>query len=364
MTAEEQNAARAQVLPQAIAMASGNNGAQQGSSSQAKMPPPPPPVQVQAGSANIAPQPSIRPSTVPSAAVSVSADDSSSATAAFENHLEDKKIQKRVANRKSAQLSRKRKKQHMEELKEENDELRRKALILRSIPDLVVVFDSTGKLLFVSHSVGRFLQFTAEELENTSIWDRLCDDSVRLLKAAFMDSLAARDQDNETAPLGSGFWQLRLVDKDGSRKVITMNGVVHFAGDRPECVCSIRPSDDHSNEGEDSSGDDSKESTEAAATASTKKSASTSGGTGKKKSASEDGHPRCLIRVHPRQSVVCNGKEGPGSGSDLSSGGNSGAAPPRKKAKRRGKGNTNRISDSGHSSAESETASGSGSSDE
>lgn len=158
-----------------------------------------------------------------------------------EYYTGDKRQLKRVANRKSAQLSRKRKKQFIEELKEENDGLRRKEQILRSIPDLVVVFDSSGKLWFVSESVTRFLDFTAVELEGTSFWNRLCDDSVRLLKAAFMDSLAARQPDAETASLGSGTWELRLVDKDGSRKVVTLHGVVHFAGDRPECVCSIRP---------------------------------------------------------------------------------------------------------------------------
>jgi PAS domain S-box-containing protein len=153
----------------------------------------------------------------------------------------DKRQLKRVANRRSAQLSRKRKKQFIEELKDENDGLRRKEQILKSIPDLIVVFDSSGKLWFVSESVSRFLDFKVEELEGTSFWNRLCEDSIRLLKAAFMDSLAARQAESDTAPLGSGFWKLRLVDKDGTIKVVTLNGVVHFAGDRPECVCSIRP---------------------------------------------------------------------------------------------------------------------------
>jgi len=159
--------------------------------------------------------------------------------------LGDKKQLKRAANRRSAQLSRKRKKAFIEELKEENDELRRKEQILKSIPDLIVVFDSAGKLWFVSHSVNRFLNFTPSELEGSSFWDRLCDESVRLLKAAFMDALAARKNDMDTTPLGSGVWELRLVDNDGSHKVVTLNGVVHFSGDAPECVCSIRPRDDN-----------------------------------------------------------------------------------------------------------------------
>jgi transcriptional regulator with PAS, ATPase and Fis domain len=248
-------------------------------------------------------------------------------TAAYEHHLEDKKVLKREANRRSAQLSRKRKKQFTEELKEENDELRKKELILKSIPDLVVVFDSTGRLWFVSESVSRFLKFTASELEGTSVWDRLCEDSTRLLKAAFMDSLAARQAGSDTAPLGTGLWELRLVDKDGTQKVITLNGVVHFAGDRPECVCSIRPSQ--------------------VSQPNNKKSSS--------KSAEDikDNHYTSLISVQPHQSVVSSG------GSDTSS--------SHRKSKRvnHGKGReAMRISDSGNSSGESETASGSGSSDD
>lgn len=154
---------------------------------------------------------------------------------------EDKKLQKRAANRRSAQLSRKRKKQFIEELKEENDDLRRKEQILRSIPDLIVVFDSSGKLGFVSHSVSNFLEFKPEELIGRSFWERMCEESVRLLKAAFMDALAARNSESETIPLGSGVWELRLLDKSGTFVLVTLNGVVHFSGDAPECVCSIRP---------------------------------------------------------------------------------------------------------------------------
>lgn len=155
----------------------------------------------------------------------------------------NKKLMKRAANRRSAQLSRKRKKQFIEELKEENDDLKRKEQILRAIPDLVVVFDSSGKLRFVSESVGRFIDMNADDLIGTSFWDRLCEDSVRLLKAAFMDSLAARQADSDTAPLGSGVWELRLVDKNSNFLIVSLNGVVHFKGDVPECVCCIRPQD-------------------------------------------------------------------------------------------------------------------------
>lgn len=157
--------------------------------------------------------------------------------------MDDKKQLKRAANRRSAQLSRKRKKQYIEELKEENDELRRKEQILRSIPDLIVVFDSSGKLGFVSPSVSRFIGMSPDELIGTSFWDRLCESSVRLLKSAFMDALAAKKSNSDTCPLGSGVWDLRLVDKDSNYTLVSLNGVVHFSGEAPECVCCIRPLD-------------------------------------------------------------------------------------------------------------------------
>ena len=190
-----------------------------------------------ASQATIAPMPGVGSNKV------LPSSDSTTSSVSSLGQPDDKKQQKRAANRRSAQLSRKRKKQFIEELKEENDELRRKEQILRSIPDLIVVFDSSGKLGFVSQSVSRFLDLTPEDLEGTSFWERLCEDSVRLLKAAFMDSLAARKSDSDTAPLGSGVWELRLVDKDSTYKVITLNGVVHFSGEAPECVCCIRPRD-------------------------------------------------------------------------------------------------------------------------
>lgn len=153
-----------------------------------------------------------------------------------------KQEQKRAANRRSAQLSRKRKKLFLEELREENDLLRRKEQILKSIPDLVVVFDSSGKVHFCSESIRSFLDMKVEDMLGSSFWNRLCDDSTRRLKAAFMDSLAERPDHADTVSLGNtGQWNVHMVDIDGTTtKPVSLHGVVHFAGDRPECVCSIR----------------------------------------------------------------------------------------------------------------------------
>lgn len=212
---------------------------------------------------------------------------------------DDKKQQKRAANRRSAQLSRKRKKQFIEELKEENDELRRKEQILRSIPDLIVVFDSSGKLGFVSQSVARFLEIPAEDLEGTSFWNRLCEDSVRLLKAAFMDSLAARQPGSDTAPLGSGVWELQLLDKNSNYIIVTLNGVVHFSGEAPECVCCIRPRDQPPIRKLPS-----ERKSKAAKAAS--RAVSSSDGSRSSDDSNTNGKTVPRIRVNPSQSVISN----------------------------------------------------------
>jgi PAS domain S-box-containing protein len=168
---------------------------------------------------------------------------------------EDKKQAKRAANRMSAHLSRKRKKLLIEDLKDENVELRRKEQILRSIPDLIVVFDSSGCITFISHSVTRFMNYTAEELEDTSFWDRLTEESVRLIKSAFMDALAVkRHCDEDSTPLANGeSMTVTLIPKkendiEGNAGedteqglLVSLKGVVHFGEEYPECVCSIRP---------------------------------------------------------------------------------------------------------------------------
>jgi PAS domain-containing protein len=157
---------------------------------------------------------------------------------------EDKKQVKRAANRLSASLSRKRKKMFLDDLTHENTELRRKEQILRAIPDLIVAFDASGTISFVSESVSRFLNYNTNELEDTSFWDCLTEDSVKMIKSAFMDALAVkRSPSEDSLVLANGDSLLvKLVDKhsqDG--KLVSLKGVVHFTEDSPECVCSIRP---------------------------------------------------------------------------------------------------------------------------
>lgn len=74
----------------------------------------------------------------------------------------DKRHAKRLANRKSAGSSRARKKAFVQEMTELNTRLRRQALILSLLPDLVIVLDLQGTITFCSAQVERVLRRSIE----------------------------------------------------------------------------------------------------------------------------------------------------------------------------------------------------------
>lgn len=76
----------------------------------------------------------------------------------------DKRHAKRIANRQSACTSRARKKALVEEMTALNARLRRQALILSLLPDLVIVIDTEGTITFCSAQVERVLQHNIDEL--------------------------------------------------------------------------------------------------------------------------------------------------------------------------------------------------------
>jgi PAS domain-containing protein len=82
---------------------------------------------------------------------------------------EQKLIQKRAANRKTAAASRSRKQQLIDELISSNAELRRQALVLSYLPDACMAIDVTGKIMFCSPQVQRILGYKIEEMEGANI---------------------------------------------------------------------------------------------------------------------------------------------------------------------------------------------------
>lgn len=133
---------------------------------------------------------------------------------------------------------------YIDEVTSENIDLRRKVQILQSIPDLIVVFDSSGCISFVSQSVPTFLDMERKAIEGTTFWDYLTDDSVNLIKSAFMDALAEKrnPEDDSTLLCHGESLLVKLLDKDGCEpSVVSFKGVVHFTDNAPECVSSMRP---------------------------------------------------------------------------------------------------------------------------
>jgi PAS domain-containing protein len=67
--------------------------------------------------------------------------------------IEEKKMAKRLVNRKSASTSRARKKKLVEEMAQNNARLRRQAIILSLLPDLVMAITTDGEITFCSGQV-------------------------------------------------------------------------------------------------------------------------------------------------------------------------------------------------------------------
>eukprot|EP01038_Epipyxis_sp_PR26KG_P007259 gene7259-9896_t len=77
-----------------------------------------------------------------------------------------RKMLRRAANRRSAQLSRARKKAHLEDLKEENARLQRLVNVLDSQPELIFCVTALGKITHLSERTHNFIKINLSEDEN------------------------------------------------------------------------------------------------------------------------------------------------------------------------------------------------------
>jgi PAS domain S-box-containing protein len=173
-----------------------------------------------------------------------SQDEESSATIQRANDVlsawEEQKEAKREANRW---------KHICEELVGENIQLKRQVQILDSIPDSIVAFELSGRIVFVSHSFLDFLGLSkAHEIEDTSFWEQVTEDSKNGIRSAFTDALIEDTPSNEddSVPLAEGrSLHINFVVKDEQgrrdRRLGSLKGMVHVNEGVPECVCSIRP---------------------------------------------------------------------------------------------------------------------------
>ncbi len=107
--------------------------------------------------------------------------------------LEEKRAAKRIANRKSACTSRARKKALVAEMTKTNARLRRQAIILSLLPDLVIAIKDDGTITFCSAQVERVLRHKLDDLVGSKIGDVLTPSS-RLALATLIEKLVAAEK--------------------------------------------------------------------------------------------------------------------------------------------------------------------------
>jgi len=104
---------------------------------------------------------------------------------------EEKRKAKRVANRKSACTSRARKKALVEEMTRTNARLKRQALILALLPDLVIAITIEGEITFCSAQVERVLRHKISDMIGADLSDLLIPASRAALKSLIGELAAA-----------------------------------------------------------------------------------------------------------------------------------------------------------------------------
>ncbi|CAM9673760.1 unnamed protein product [Discosporangium mesarthrocarpum] len=161
---------------------------------------------------------------------------------AMEEHLrqQEKKVQKRAANRKSAQLSRKRKKAHIEELKIENEDLQRHEDILEVVPDPVFAFNAvTGKVWFASNSAAAHFGVCLEDLKAGSFYELLTNDCCKRLMTLISNATASMPE--QKSVLLKERMTVRFNKRRGTMLLGELSGRVSKEGQNITAVCSIRP---------------------------------------------------------------------------------------------------------------------------
>lgn len=107
--------------------------------------------------------------------------------------LEEKRAAKRIANRKSACTSRARKKALVAEMTRTNARLRRQAIILSLLPDLVVAIKVNGEITFCSAQVERVLRHKTNDMVGANISEVLTPTS-RTALANLVGKLVAAEK--------------------------------------------------------------------------------------------------------------------------------------------------------------------------
>ncbi|CAJ1969232.1 unnamed protein product [Cylindrotheca closterium] len=115
-----------------------------------------------------------------------------------------KKNAKRIANRRSASTSRARKKQYVEEMKVTNARLKRQALILSLLPDLVVAITTEGEITFCSAQVERILKHKNDDLIGAKLGNLLVPASRDDLRSLISDMVTCEKEQSHGSAQRAG----------------------------------------------------------------------------------------------------------------------------------------------------------------
>jgi PAS domain-containing protein len=127
---------------------------------------------------------------------------------------EEKRTAKRVANRKSACTSRARKKALVEEMTKANARLRRQAMILALLPDMVVAITEDGEITFCSAQVERVLRHPVTELVGAKLTDILVPSSREALGRLTSDLIAtANSKEGDASNKGEETTERRPINE-------------------------------------------------------------------------------------------------------------------------------------------------------
>lgn len=173
--------------------------------------------------------------------------------------VEAKKRLKREANRRSAQLSRARKKAFIEDLKAQNAEYQKCELILACHPDLIFAFDALG---MIDYANPRACMGLGRDLNGVSFFELLADES-RLRVQSALQQVMSRGGLHASIVFEH---PLDMAHKDGSRvKLDVLGECTRSRDDQWLVVCAARPTDLHAVVTDTSSRDSSEPDTELAA---------------------------------------------------------------------------------------------------
>lgn len=159
-------------------------------------------------------------------------------------HIHDKKILKRAANRKSAQLSRQRKKAYIDELRTENEELKRQEEILQVVPDPVFAFNAAdGKVWFASKSAAAQFGLDMDFLMQATFFDLVTTDCSNRLKNMISKGLAANPNARSMLLQDLMTVRFRKEGKEGNKQTLLGELSGRLSRQDPDivhCVCSVR----------------------------------------------------------------------------------------------------------------------------